>query len=301
MRVAVRKPAGMSSKRRTVLPLEAPGAGTGWTGLESTKGCFTMADPKPMDFPKPPPKQPLSLPSRPGALARIDEREAQLKQGFEELMALERKLQAEREEFEEKRADLENRSRALFEAELLLKNQRMLHQKQMSQLMEQKDLLELRAKLEQQEDDLRDKEAFLLQTEKRLGQQLAARELDLSKREAWVSAEHEKASKKHARRLQAVVFTDVVGFSALMQTDESRTIQRVGADLQRMREAGRTNGGTLIRVPVEDISIRRRRSGGVTVFKVDEGERVVSVARLPDTAVEVGNGEAGIEEEGTSP
>jgi DNA gyrase subunit A len=62
-----------------------------------------------------------------------------------------------------------------------------------------------------------------------------------------------------------------------------------------------TNGGTLIRVPVEDISIRRRRSGGVTVFKVDEGERVVSVARLPDTAVDVGNGEAGIEEEGTSP
>jgi len=62
-----------------------------------------------------------------------------------------------------------------------------------------------------------------------------------------------------------------------------------------------TNGGTLIRVPVEDISIRRRRSGGVTVFKVDEGERVVSVARLPDTAVEVGNGEAGIEEGGTSP
>jgi DNA gyrase subunit A len=61
-----------------------------------------------------------------------------------------------------------------------------------------------------------------------------------------------------------------------------------------------TNRGTLIRVPVEDISIRRRRSGGVTVFKVDEGERVVSVARLPDTAVEVVNGEAGIEEEGAS-
>ncbi|HKT20155.1 MAG TPA: DNA gyrase subunit A [Stellaceae bacterium] len=61
-----------------------------------------------------------------------------------------------------------------------------------------------------------------------------------------------------------------------------------------------TNRGTLIRVPVEDISIRRRRSGGVTVFKVDEGERVVSVARLPDTGVEVGNGEAGNEEEGTA-
>jgi DNA gyrase subunit A len=43
-------------------------------------------------------------------------------------------------------------------------------------------------------------------------------------------------------------------------------------------------------VPVDDISIRRRRSGGVTVFKVDEGERVVSVARLPDTGEDVGNG-----------
>jgi DNA gyrase subunit A len=51
-----------------------------------------------------------------------------------------------------------------------------------------------------------------------------------------------------------------------------------------------TNLGQLIRVPVDDISIRRRRSGGVTVFKVDEGERVVSVARLPDTGDEVGNG-----------
>jgi DNA gyrase subunit A len=63
-----------------------------------------------------------------------------------------------------------------------------------------------------------------------------------------------------------------------------------------------TNRGTLIRVPVEDISIRRRRSGGVTVFKVDEGERVVSVARLPDTGVEVGNGngDAASEEEGAA-
>jgi len=52
-----------------------------------------------------------------------------------------------------------------------------------------------------------------------------------------------------------------------------------------------TNGGTLIRVPIGDISIRRRRSGGVTVFKVDEGERVVAVARLPDTGEAVGNGE----------
>ena len=41
-----------------------------------------------------------------------------------------------------------------------------------------------------------------------------------------------------------------------------------------------TNTGMVIRLPVGDISIRRRRSGGVTVFKVEEGERVVSVAAL---------------------
>jgi DNA gyrase subunit A len=50
-----------------------------------------------------------------------------------------------------------------------------------------------------------------------------------------------------------------------------------------------TNGGTVIRTPVEDISIRRRGSGGVVVFKMDEGERVVSVARL----AEAENGDEG--------
>ncbi len=52
-----------------------------------------------------------------------------------------------------------------------------------------------------------------------------------------------------------------------------------------------TDGGTLIRVPVDDISIRRRRSGGVTVLKVEEGERVVSVARLPEAAEVVDSGD----------
>jgi DNA gyrase subunit A len=61
-----------------------------------------------------------------------------------------------------------------------------------------------------------------------------------------------------------------------------------------------TNLGQLIRVPVDDISIRRRRSGGVTVFKVDEGERVVSVARLPDTGEDVGNGDSAGEVPGDS-
>jgi DNA gyrase subunit A len=58
-----------------------------------------------------------------------------------------------------------------------------------------------------------------------------------------------------------------------------------------------TNSGMVIRVPVKDISIRRRRSGGVTVFKVDEGERVVSVAALLGE-----NGDNGaIEDDGKMP
>ncbi len=43
-----------------------------------------------------------------------------------------------------------------------------------------------------------------------------------------------------------------------------------------------TDAGMVIRVPVGDISIRRRRSGGVVVIKVEDDERVVSAARFPE-------------------
>src|SRR5207237_8955146 len=43
-----------------------------------------------------------------------------------------------------------------------------------------------------------------------------------------------------------------------------------------------TDGGMVIRCPVHDIRIARRRSQGVVIFKVGDGERVVSVARLPE-------------------
>jgi DNA gyrase subunit A len=51
-----------------------------------------------------------------------------------------------------------------------------------------------------------------------------------------------------------------------------------------------TDAGMVIRVPVHDIRIARRGSAGVVVFKVGDGERVVSVARLPESADENGNG-----------
>src|SRR5215813_2760088 len=56
-----------------------------------------------------------------------------------------------------------------------------------------------------------------------------------------------------------------------------------------------TDRGQLIRCPVTDIRIAGRRTQGVVLFKVEEGEKVVSVTRLSDeTPVpEGGNGEEG--------
>ena len=60
-----------------------------------------------------------------------------------------------------------------------------------------------------------------------------------------------------------------------------------------------TDGGMVIRCPVNDIRIARRGSQGVVIFKVGEGERVVSVARLPDESEE--NGETSTDEPEDSP
>jgi DNA gyrase subunit A len=43
-----------------------------------------------------------------------------------------------------------------------------------------------------------------------------------------------------------------------------------------------TNGGQVIRMPVDDIRVAGRRTQGVTLFRVAEGEQVVSVAALGD-------------------
>jgi len=43
-----------------------------------------------------------------------------------------------------------------------------------------------------------------------------------------------------------------------------------------------TDGGQLIRCPVHDIRIAGRKTQGVVLFKVAEGERVVSVAHLAE-------------------
>ena len=47
-----------------------------------------------------------------------------------------------------------------------------------------------------------------------------------------------------------------------------------------------TDGGRLIRVGIEDIRIASRNTQGVTLFKTDDDERVVSVAWMPETEAE---------------
>jgi len=59
-----------------------------------------------------------------------------------------------------------------------------------------------------------------------------------------------------------------------------------------------TDAGKLIRVPVDDVRIAGRNTQGVRIFKTEEGEKVVSVERVPEDGT--GNGgeaEAGAETE----
>ena len=63
-----------------------------------------------------------------------------------------------------------------------------------------------------------------------------------------------------------------------------------------------TDGGKLIRCPVDDVRIAGRNTQGVRIFKTDEAEKVVSVERIPEengeAAPENGNGEADGEADG---
>jgi DNA gyrase subunit A len=49
-----------------------------------------------------------------------------------------------------------------------------------------------------------------------------------------------------------------------------------------------TDGGTMIRTAVDDVRLARRPNAGVILFRVGDGERVVSAARLADTGAENG-------------
>jgi DNA gyrase subunit A len=65
-----------------------------------------------------------------------------------------------------------------------------------------------------------------------------------------------------------------------------------------------TDGGKLIRVPVDDVRIAGRNTQGVRIFRTDEDEKVVSVERVPEEGnggAETGNGEPDASPEEQSP
>jgi DNA gyrase subunit A len=100
------------------------------------------------------------------------------------------------------------------------------------------------------------------------------------------------------------------GFGKRSSSYEYRTTGRGGKGIVAMAITGRngplvasfpveeedqimlvTNGGQLIRCPVDGIRIAGRSTQGVIVFSTAEGERVVSVERLSEEGEENGNGE----------
>src|SRR5690606_36466578 len=59
-----------------------------------------------------------------------------------------------------------------------------------------------------------------------------------------------------------------------------------------------TSGGQMIRTPVDQIRVVGRASQGVTIFRTADGEKVVSVERLPDSGGEEAEGDdVGVEGE----
>jgi DNA gyrase subunit A len=53
-----------------------------------------------------------------------------------------------------------------------------------------------------------------------------------------------------------------------------------------------TDGGKLIRCPIDDVRIAGRNTQGVRIFRTDEDEKVVSVERVPEENGNGGEGEA---------
>jgi DNA gyrase subunit A len=58
-----------------------------------------------------------------------------------------------------------------------------------------------------------------------------------------------------------------------------------------------SDGGQIIRSPVKDVRIAGRMTQGVTIFRVDAAEKVVSVTALTETGDAASEGEAEVAEE----
>ncbi|MFH2015502.1 MAG: DNA gyrase subunit A [Pseudomonadota bacterium] len=128
--------------------------------------------------------------------------------------------------------------------------------------------------------------------------------------ETELSDERYEALKAHE---QFVLTVTEYGYGKRSSSYDFRVIGRGGkgiraTDVSKVDEIGRlvaafpvaasdqimlvSDGGQVIRVPVEGIRFASRATKGVTVFKTAEGEKVVSVERISDASEEDGEGPA---------
>ncbi|MBX3574928.1 MAG: DNA gyrase subunit A [Mesorhizobium sp.] len=128
--------------------------------------------------------------------------------------------------------------------------------------------------------------------------------------ETELSDERYEALRAHE---QFVLTVTEYGYGKRSSSYDFRVIGRGGkgiraTDVSKVDEIGRlvaafpvaasdqimlvSDGGQVIRVPVEGIRFASRATKGVTVFKTAEGEKVVSVERISDASEEDGEGEA---------
>jgi len=123
--------------------------------------------------------------------------------------------------------------------------------------------------------------------------------LDLAAREEFVQSVTEKGfgvrSSAYDYRITGRGGQGVNNMDLSRRQDSVVAVFPVGHNDQIMLV---TDGAMVIRVPVNDIRIARRGSQGVVIFRVGDGERVVSVARLPEVAEENGDGSNGDEPSG---
>ncbi|HMI95941.1 MAG TPA: DNA gyrase subunit A [Micropepsaceae bacterium] len=138
--------------------------------------------------------------------------------------------------------------------------------------------------------------------ESELSAEDAAEEAEEGMEEAVLSPERYAAL---GAREQFVLAASEQGFGKRTSSYEYRVTGRGGSGIVAMATGARnsaivaafavedsdhlmliTNQGQTIRVPVGSISIQRRSAQGVTLFRLDEGERVVSVERIADSSAE---------------
>jgi DNA gyrase subunit A len=129
----------------------------------------------------------------------------------------------------------------------------------------------------------------------------------------------ERASEMAANE-QFILTVTVNGFGKRTSSYEYRTTGRGGQGIINIETSDRngnviatfpvdesdqivlmTDAGQMIRCPVDDIRVAGRNTQGVTLFRVNDDEHVVSVARLADTEDAEEAEDTDIEENGSSP